>query len=242
MDEWPDSTDVREFFSSHVQSETRLEADRLDAIVQSLLNEGLGTFGVLRAIIREFANDDNMSPAKVLQRCVEPPLPLGVCYVLAKYLQSQKPNLNQLSAMSLLVQATKANGIPESSSDEEDFLDDGRSGSMSRGSGTMKPAKAINVVTAKIEPSQNMQSKVVGQTTSIRHSGTHACPYCPKRFQYCHLQDHIRSHTGEKPFRCPHCKKFFSRNSTMRRHVKRLHKMPPPASQHVPPHIPSFVQ
>ncbi|CEP00719.1 hypothetical protein PBRA_001773 [Plasmodiophora brassicae] len=89
---------------------------------------------------------------------------------------------------------------------------------------------------AESSSSEEEDYRVKGAAGTVRHSGTHQCPYCPKRFQYCHLQDHIRSHTGEKPFVCPHCDKNFSRNSTMRRHVKRLHKLPPPPSQYVAPH------
>ncbi|KAH8298337.1 hypothetical protein KR018_006059 [Drosophila ironensis] len=49
------------------------------------------------------------------------------------------------------------------------------------------------------------------------------CPECPKTFHITsHLNEHIRIHTGAKPFKCTHCPKSFTQSSTLKSHL-RLH-------------------
>ena len=54
------------------------------------------------------------------------------------------------------------------------------------------------------------------------------CPYdgCDKAFNRpTRLQEHIRSHTNERPFKCPHmpCKKDYLRESHLKHHIKSAH-------------------
>ncbi|XP_075740836.1 uncharacterized protein LOC142787113 [Rhipicephalus microplus] len=47
------------------------------------------------------------------------------------------------------------------------------------------------------------------------------CHLCPKRFARKHvLENHIRTHTGERPFQCPSCQKDFARKDYLNYHVR----------------------
>ena len=45
----------------------------------------------------------------------------------------------------------------------------------------------------------------------------HLCPYSTKKTS--NLKDHLRTHSGEKPYPCPHCSSWFSRSTSLRRHL-----------------------
>ncbi len=55
------------------------------------------------------------------------------------------------------------------------------------------------------------------------HTGErpHRCPHCEKAFkQPGQLTTHMRIHTGDRPFRCPHCQKAFNQSSCLNRHIR----------------------
>ncbi|KZW01214.1 hypothetical protein EXIGLDRAFT_88244 [Exidia glandulosa HHB12029] len=48
------------------------------------------------------------------------------------------------------------------------------------------------------------------------------------------VQIHMRTHTGEKPYECPHCHKMYPSSTNLNRHVRQVHGEDVPGSSSRP--------
>ena len=61
--------------------------------------------------------------------------------------------------------------------------------------------------------------------SGVSPTSDRTCPHCGELFAYpSAMKQHMRVHTGEKPFGCDVCNKSFSRKASLNAHQKKVHK------------------
>ncbi|KAI0071954.1 hypothetical protein K474DRAFT_478664 [Panus rudis PR-1116 ss-1] len=66
-------------------------------------------------------------------------------------------------------------------------------------------------------------------------AGDHKCPVCNSTFtRPQHVARHMRSHTGDRPYKCTHCGDQFARSDLLSRHINKCHASEKPPTTTAP--------
>ena len=72
------------------------------------------------------------------------------------------------------------------------------------------------------ESGNSETKKVLG--VGRQRKGGYVCAMCGKWFyRNAEMERHIRTHTGERPYKCSHCSYSAGRKSTLQQHVFNIH-------------------
>ncbi|RXG70502.1 Zinc finger protein [Armadillidium vulgare] len=96
---------------------------------------------------------------------------------------------------------------------------------------TLPSIDSAIVATASVIPARlgaSSGSESCTRASSIQNadgsSSEKSCPYCFKKFYFTSkLTEHLRTHTGERPYKCPHCQYRATQYGNLGRHIFHVH-------------------
>ncbi|GBO43571.1 hypothetical protein AVEN_85062-1, partial [Araneus ventricosus] len=70
----------------------------------------------------------------------------------------------------------------------------------------------------------NRELRTPYESQIIQGNAVHCCMVCQYRSsKISNVKRHMRNHTGERPFSCPHCGQSFTQKAHALRHISRVH-------------------
>lgn len=95
---------------------------------------------------------------------------------------------------------------------------------LSNASSSSLPSSGSADANIYIQPNSELSAALMGDIELPLH-GDYACMHCGKTFTCrTHLDRHVRVHTGERPFGCPHCHYKASQKGSVKRHILMVHR------------------
>lgn len=85
----------------------------------------------------------------------------------------------------------------------------------------VEPLKVAPISNDNIQPPDSTPDDSLDETKSRQ---LHECDICKKSFTTAYnLANHVRSHTGERPYPCSKCGKHFKSSSNVNQHLRQVH-------------------